>query len=76
VELVAPRALGSDEAGTLEDVEMLGDRLPAGADAVFRRQAPTELEERLAVAIGQLVENRASGPVGQRPEQEFTPRRL
>src|SRR5690606_39842481 len=63
VELVAPRATGADEPRGLEDLEVLGDRLPGRGELVTRGEAGADLEERLAVAVHELVEDRATGRV-------------
>jgi len=68
MELVAAPALRSHQAGLLEYVEVLRNRLPAGADAVTHDQPTTDLEEGLAVAIGQFIEDCPSGWVGEGPE--------
>ena len=44
---------------------MLRDRLPRGRNLVPHDQAIADLEERLAIAIGQLVEDLASGGISQ-----------
>src|SRR5690606_28540735 len=61
VELVAPLATGADEPRGLEDLEVLGDRLPGRGELVARGEAGADLEERLAVAVHELVEDRATG---------------
>ena len=61
VELVPALAAGLDQARGLEDVEVLRDRLPRGAEAVLGRQPRAELEERLPVPVGQLVKDRCGG---------------
>jgi hypothetical protein len=73
MELVSARALGPDESGRFEDVEVLGDGLSGGAHAVPGDEAIADLEQGLAVAIGQLVQNRAPGSVRQRLEQVTHP---
>jgi hypothetical protein len=66
VELVAALAPGRDEAGPFEDVQVLGDGLTGGAETVLHREAGAQLEQRLPVAIGQLVEDGAPRRVGER----------
>ena len=66
VELVAACAAGGDQAGGLEDVEVLGDGLAGGAEVVLHGEARAELEEGLAIAVGQLVEDGAPRGVGER----------
>jgi len=68
VELVATLAARPDQAGCLQDVEVLRYGLARRADAVTHDQSRTDLEEGLAVAIGQLVENRPSRGVGEGPK--------
>src|SRR5918998_165910 len=68
VELVAALAPDADEAGLLQDVEVLRDRLPRRSDAVLRQQPAAELEQRLAVALFQLVEDRPPRRIRKRLE--------
>jgi hypothetical protein len=63
VELVAALSTGGDQSSALEDVEMLGDGLPRGAEAVLGRQPGAQLEQRLAVPVQQFVEQCAPGRV-------------
>src|SRR5262249_19670568 len=65
VELVPALTAGLHEARGLQDVEVLRDRLPRRAKPVLRRQARADLKERLPVPVGQLVEDRAAGGIGQ-----------
>jgi hypothetical protein len=44
---------------------VLRDRLPRGRDLVPHDQPIADLEERLAIAVGQLVEDLASRGIGQ-----------
>ena len=67
VELVTPVPAGDHQAGSLEHVEVLGDRLARHVDTV-RREADTELEQRLVVAAGELVEDRPASRRGERVE--------
>jgi hypothetical protein len=62
---VAALAAPDDEAGVLEDVEVLGDGLTARAHAVPGDQPGAQLEQRLAVPVLQLVEDGAPGRVGE-----------
>jgi len=59
MELVPSLPHGFDQAGRLENVEVLRNALPRGAHLVLRGQTCTELEERLAVAVRQLVKDGA-----------------
>ena len=68
VELVPALATGPDQAGRLEHVEVLRDGLPRRPEAVFRCQPDAELEQGLAVAFGQLIEDRPTGGIRQRLE--------
>ena len=70
MELRAARASRPDKAGRLEHVEVLGDGLPAASEPMARKKPMADLEERLAVAIGELVEDRPPCPVGQGLEQK------
>src|SRR5947207_2194654 len=65
VELVPALAAGLDHTRGLQDVEVLGDRLPRRAKPVLDRQTRADLKERLPVPVGQLVEDRAARGVGQ-----------
>jgi len=65
VEVVAALASRDDEAGLFEDVEVLGDRLSGRTQPVLCRKANTELEEGLAGPFLELVQDRASGWVGE-----------
>jgi hypothetical protein len=65
VELVPAVAFDPDQTGTLEHVEMLGDRLPRRVDPVLHQQATTELEQRLTVAVGQLIEDGPPRGIGK-----------
>ncbi|MFN8050490.1 MAG: hypothetical protein U0Q22_03550 [Acidimicrobiales bacterium] len=65
MELVATVASGRHEAGLLEHVEVLGDGLPRGGELVLGREAGAELEERLAVAVDELVQYGAPSRVGE-----------
>jgi hypothetical protein len=68
VELVTALASGRDESGVLEEIEMLRDGLTRHREPMLRRQTGADLEERLALPLGQLVEDRAPRRVGQRFE--------
>src|SRR5690606_41741211 len=63
VELVAPLATGADEPRGLEDLEVLGDRLPGRGELVTRGEAGADLDERLAVAVHGVVGGCATGRV-------------
>ena len=69
VEGVAALAPPVDEPGRLEDVEVLGDRLSARGQAVGAHHAGAQLEQRLAVPLGEGVQQGPPGGVGQRLEQ-------
>lgn len=73
MELVSTRALGPDQSGRFEHVEVLGDGLSRSAHTVPRDEPTADLEQSLAVAIGQLVQDRPPGSVGQRLEQVTHP---
>ncbi len=57
VELVSPLTVRDDESHCFEYREMLRDRLSRERQPTTHGQAGTELEQRLSVAIMQLVEN-------------------
>src|SRR6185369_3472171 len=65
VELVPALSPGPDEPSLLEDVEVLRDRLAGRSEAVVADQPDAELEQRLAIALLQLIEDRPAGRVGQ-----------
>jgi hypothetical protein len=56
VVLVATSSFGGDESGFFEDREVLGDGLAGGAESVLHGQAGADLEQRLAVAVDELVD--------------------
>src|SRR5690348_14691054 len=60
MELVPALLPRPDQAGGLEHVEVLRDRLPRQAEPVVGQQPPAQLEERLTVAVSELVEDRAA----------------
>ncbi len=68
VEFVAASALRADEPSGFEDVEVLGYRLARRSESVRHRELVADLEERLFLALGELVEDHASGLISQRPE--------
>jgi hypothetical protein len=57
VEFVAPASLRVDQAGPLEHVEVLGDRLAGRGESVLHREPGAELEQRLRLALDELVED-------------------
>ena len=61
------------EAGALEHVEMLRDRLARRVDPVLHQQARTELEQRLTIALGQLIEDGPPGWIGKGLEDVQAP---
>jgi hypothetical protein len=63
VVLVAALPTSGDQTRALEDVEVLGDGLPGGAQAVLGGQPGAELEQRLTVPVQQLVEERTPSRV-------------
>lgn len=65
VELVPALATGLDQTRSLENLEVLRDRLPRRAKPVFGRQPRADLKERLAIPVGQLVEDCAARGIGQ-----------
>ena len=67
MDLVAARSARPNQAGLLEHGEVLRDRLPGCADAMPHRESGADLEQRLPVAIGQLVQDRAPRLVGECP---------
>lgn len=68
MELVAALSPGRHEPGALQNIDVLRNRLPGGAHAVFGGEPATQLEQRLPVSLRQLVENRAAGGISQGPE--------
>ena len=67
VELVPPVPARLDQARLLEHVNVLRHSLARHAQALCGQPA-AQLEERLTVAIGQLVEDCAAGGGGERGE--------
>ena len=65
VELVTAIPAGVHQARCLEQIEVLRDRLPRGRDLMPHDQPIADLEECLAIAIGQFVEDLASSGIGQ-----------
>jgi uncharacterized protein YdhG (YjbR/CyaY superfamily) len=65
VVFVATFPTSTDQAGTLEDVEVLRDRLARRSKSVFHGQARTDLEECLTVAFDQLIQDRPPCGIGQ-----------
>jgi hypothetical protein len=65
VELVPAFAFDPNQTGGLEHLEVLGDRLARRVDPVLHQQATTELEQRLTVAFGQLIEDGPPGGIGK-----------
>src|SRR5829696_6300035 len=53
------------QIGVLQHRQVLGDCLPCEVHAVAFHKANADLEQRLVVAFGQLVENHASCRIGQ-----------
>lgn len=49
-----------DEPGRLQHAQVLRDRLPCEPELVLHRQPGAQLEQRLAVAVVELIENRPS----------------
>ena len=62
---LAPRL---QQTGRLEDVEVLRDGLSRQADLMTRREPGADLEQRLPVALAQLVEDRPPRGIGERGE--------
>jgi hypothetical protein len=65
MQLVAASAFGSDQPGILQHVQVLGYRLAGRPDAVPHGQTAADLEQRLRILLSQLVEDLATGRVGQ-----------
>src|SRR4051812_14083322 len=65
MELVPALPARGHEAGGLEHVEVLRHRLPRRAEPVLHREARAELEQRLPVTLGELVEQGPSRGIGQ-----------
>jgi hypothetical protein len=65
VKLVAPASLRTDQAGLLEYVEVLRHRLAGRREPVLCCEPGAELEQRLRLALDELVEDRPTGGVGQ-----------
>jgi hypothetical protein len=65
VELVPALTPGGDQAGFLENIEVLGYRLPTGVDAVFGDEPCAQLEQRLVVPLRELIQDEPSGGISQ-----------
>src|SRR5450631_4617054 len=65
VVLVSALTARDDQTCRLQHGEVLGDRLTRGAEPVFGRQPDAQLEESLAAAFLQLIENDASRRIGK-----------
>jgi hypothetical protein len=65
VEFVSPASLTADEAGILQDLEVLRHGLSRRGEAVSADQAAADLKQRLLVPFGQFVEDDPAGLVGQ-----------
>ena len=68
VERVAALAARGYEPSVLQLLEVLGDCLAAGCEAMLHREPAAQLEQCLPVAIGELVEDVPPRGVGQRLE--------
>ena len=75
VERVPTLVAGADQSGRHEEVDVLGNGLAGRAKLVFGRQPCAQLEQRLPIAVGELVKDCPSGGVGQCFE-DVTHRRL
>ena len=69
VELVAPLPAGADQADLLEHVEVLRDGLPGQAQLGLRGESCAQLEQRLAISLGQRVQDVPASPRGECVEQ-------
>ncbi len=65
MEFVPPVAMCADQSRGGQQVEMLGDRLPRGGQAVFHGEPSAQLEQGLPVVVGQFVENCPPGRIGE-----------
>ncbi len=65
MKFVPPVAMRANQARGGQLVEMLGDRLSGGRQAVHHGESPAQFEQRLPVAAGQFVENCAAGRIGE-----------
>jgi len=68
VELVPSLAPAAHQARRLEHRKVLRNGLSRQSEPVLHRQTGAELEQRLAVAVGELVEDRAPGRRRKRME--------
>lgn len=62
----ATGALGTNEACLFEHREMLRDGLPGHPDPVMHGESAAYLEQALAIALRQLVQDQSPGRVGKR----------
>src|SRR5215207_9763487 len=68
VEFEAPVASDLHEAGRFEHLQVLRDPLARRAEAVLHREPRAQLEEGLAIAFDELVEDRSPRRIGERLE--------
>src|SRR6266851_5694123 len=57
VKLVSTLSAGFDQAGGLQHIEVLRDRLPRRAEPILVRQACADLKQGLPIPFGQLIED-------------------
>jgi len=62
-----------NQAGLLQHVEMLGDRLAGEGFAVLRERQGADLEQRLVGPLAQPVDDPATGRIGKRLEDQIEP---
>jgi hypothetical protein len=68
MELVPPLPFRGDQPRLLQDFQVLRDRLPGGGETVLHRETRTDLEQRLAIALDELVQDRPPGGICEGPE--------
>jgi hypothetical protein len=76
VQLVAAIAPAKHESGRFEHGQVLGDRLACRAESVLGREPRADLEQRLVIALAQLVEDGSAGGIGERFEDIVYGRRM
>jgi hypothetical protein len=64
MKLEAALAPGLDQACGFQSLEVLRDRLARGAELMFGRQPRADLEQGLAVALGQFIKDPPAGRIG------------
>jgi hypothetical protein len=68
MELVSTLSLRSHETSRLQNIDVLRDRLASRTHAVLGSEPSAELEQRLPISFGELIEDRPACGIGDRFE--------